>query len=253
MRSPATNTKIRDGQLFVEGDDKPYIKLLDHTILMQITELKVNRQYTDKDQRWSTDKKTEVQRTKDTNVTEYLTGIVEFEDDDSLNVFGLNTTTVQVTFHLIPAWGDLAPDMRWYANIGYLGHNWETATEEKFYISARCPRECFDDLVAAVRRGHVENIKVGLESDMWTQDTMLRHMRSVHTKWYLPPDDMGPRAKANISLLRWAESFGGRPKAEGKPPVRVAQPVKLPWLTPSTIGWILFALFVAGIAMSSHH
>ena len=73
-------------------------------------------------------------------------------------------------------------------------------------------------MLAAVRRGPVDNVLVGIQSALWTKD---------RSTWHLAPDDREGRGSTYIgeygniiSWLRWEEKFGLPPtkKDELMPP-----------------------------------
>ena len=53
-----------------------------------------------------------------------------------------------------------------------------------FWVSGHCTKQYFDDVVAGIRRGHVDNIRVGMETTLWTNRSSM--VRSPRT-WHLTP------------------------------------------------------------------
>ena len=120
-------------------------------------------------------------------------GIAQLKED-TFAVIGLETDdTSPIKFHLGPI-ADASTKYHWHANIGFDIHDgfewWEMPPdfEEGFWVQGYCTRQYLDDLLAAVRRGHVDNIRVQMETTMWTKDPPL--MSGTPRTWYLaPPTD----------------------------------------------------------------
>jgi hypothetical protein len=94
-------------------------------------------------------------------------------------------------------------------------------------------RHYFDDLLAAVRRGYVDNIRVGMESTMWTRDES--SMVDLPRTWHVaPPIDRESTRPASehgdISSLTWEEKFGRPPTKEGEDELTTPKPqlIELP-------------------------
>jgi hypothetical protein len=103
---------------------------------------------------------------------------------------------------------DVDKDLYWRANIGF--HSPEfTPDTTSFWVSAHCSSQYFDDLLTAVRRGHVDNILVGMETTMWTKGRPWR-------TWHLGPPTDGKAgddpamAEGYISSLIWEEKFNSQ-------------------------------------------
>jgi hypothetical protein len=116
----------------------------------------------------------------------------------------------------------------------------------------RGKKECFDNLLAAVRRGHIKEIRLGMETTMWTTDKPAPIGRLPRT-WHVAPEidresSLAGTEKANISQLTWYETFGKPPpKKDHKapPPAPVPAPVQkeLPsWALPTIFALVVLAL-----------
>jgi hypothetical protein len=129
---------------------------------------------------------------------------------------------------------DIETKYHWRAVIGFsspddLEWNWDPP---HFYIQGYCAAQYFDDLIAAVRRGHVDTIRVGMETTMWTRDKHV--MFRAPMTWHLaPPIDCDATHHAiqygSMSSLIWEEKFGF-PSANEAKDVTAPKPqvVKLP-------------------------
>ena len=147
---------LRGENLHVEGEEEPYFRDPEHTIWLRVDALTIYRGYEPEDQ---------IKRTGKV-LTESLRGIAKLEGLDRFAVVGLETgRKTPIEFHLRQV-SDTETTFHWRANIGFRTHDWEFDQEEGFWIEGRCPRQYFDDLLAAVRRGHVDNIRVGVETTM---------------------------------------------------------------------------------------
>ena len=82
-----------------------------------------------------------------------------------------------------------------------------------FWIQGYCTKQYLDDLLAAVRRGHVDNIRVGMETTMWTRDRPSMFGGISSRTWHIAPpidhDDATDHALegGNISSLTWEEKL----------------------------------------------
>jgi hypothetical protein len=98
-----------------------------------------------------------------------LSGRAKLEGKDKFAVAGLKTDPdLPVGFSLstVPA---TETRFVWRATIGFSRHDWKLEIEESFYVHAYVLPEQFDQILAAVRTGHVESLRVAMETTMWTK------------------------------------------------------------------------------------
>jgi hypothetical protein len=193
---------LRDGKLYIKGEKEPYFRDRRNNIRLRIDALTIRRGYRDL-------------RNRKDDLTESLGGIATIEKDE-FAVIGLETEhTWQIEFLLRPV-PEADTEYHWHASIGFNTHEgfewWEMPDwEEGFFIEAYCTRSYLDDLLAAVRRGHVDNIRVVMETTMWTQAPPL--MSGSPRTWCLAcygnSGVPGPTIENGyISSLIWEEKFG---------------------------------------------
>jgi hypothetical protein len=159
-------------------------------------------------------RRSRISRTVSSKVlTESLHGIAELEGGERLAVVGLETDqTTPIEFHLRPI-SDTETKYHWLVNIGFRTRDREFDWKETFWISGHCTRQYLDDLLAAVRRGYIDNIRVDMETTMWTRDPASPFGGPTRRTWHLtPPPDGGEStepelAHGNISSLTWEEKF----------------------------------------------
>jgi hypothetical protein len=151
---------VRDEKLYVEGEKEPYFQDREDTILLRVNALTISRGRLPPDL-----------TPGGKGFVESLHGIATLEERDRFAVIGLETDpTTPIQFHLesVP---DTETKFHWRANINFHAHDWEAPDEgEYFWISGYCTSQYFDDLLAAVRRGYVDHIRVGMTTTMWTKD-----------------------------------------------------------------------------------
>src|SRR5262249_52749147 len=87
---------------------------------------------------------------------------------------------------------------------------------ERFHVHGYCPKEYFDDLLAAIRRGHVDHFRVAMETTMWRDQIFgpLYLAPSIHRESSDPDFETG-----TISMLPWNEKCSFRPPEQTKPQV----------------------------------
>jgi hypothetical protein len=198
---------LRGEKLYIEGESEPYFRDPEHTIRLRVDALTILRGYEPED---------DFKRAGSKVLREFLQGIVKLEGRDRFAVAGLETDPeapipeTPIEFQLRPV-SDAETDFQWRANIGFRPHDWEFNWKESFWITGYCTRQYFDDVLAAVRRGHVKNIRASMETTMWTKDksSMVEVLRTWHVA---PSPDRESRwlalEQGNISSLTWEEQFG---------------------------------------------
>jgi hypothetical protein len=125
-------------------------------------------------------------------------------------------------------------------------YDWEFEDEERFWVQGYCTGQPFDAIVAAVRTGRVEKLRVGMETMMWTKRKSSGFMPGMPMTFHLaPPVDKESTAPAaewgTITGITWDESFGLRapkPADDDAPPPKPAV-VELPARLYSMLGTVI--------------
>jgi hypothetical protein len=204
---------LRDGKLYIEGKKEPYFQDRKHTIWLRIGALTIHRGYQPADYGGTGAKV----------LTESLHGIAKLEGGDRLAVIGLidETQTIPIEFSLRSI-SDTETKFHWHVTIGFRTHDWEWDWDEGVWFQGYCTRQYLDDLLAAVRRGHVDNIRVGMETTMWTRDRAAVFGSRPRTWHIAPPSDSESTEPGledgNISSLTWDERFVPAIANEAKDP-----------------------------------
>jgi hypothetical protein len=211
---------LRDEKLYVEGEKEPYFRDREQSVWLRVEALTISRGYAPNQTRKP--------------FLESLHGIAKLEERDRFAVIGLETdptTPIQFRLESVP---DTETKFHWRANINFHAHDREAANEgEYFWISGYCTSQYFDDLLAAVRRGHVDNIRVGMETTMWTLAA------PIDGEAERPAYEFG-----HISSLIWEEKFGLHPPEETKDaaiapkPQRVELPARVYSMLSALIGLV---------------
>jgi hypothetical protein len=200
---------LRDGKLYVEGEKEPYFRDREYILWLRVNApLSVHRGY-------------ETERGGNKALEEFLFGTVTLERDR----FAVISLETDRTFKIRPI-SDAETKHHWQADIGFY---------DGFFIDGFCTRQYFDDLLAAVRRGHVHNIRVGMETSMWTRDKPPFFGNSSRI-WHLAPpidrDDAKDHdldlGQGNISSLMWTEVFAAPKMKDDEVTAPKPQLVELP-------------------------
>jgi hypothetical protein len=190
---------IRDEKLYVEGEKEPYFQDREHTIRLRVRELTIRRGYLPD---YSNPAAPKV-------LAELLRGIAELEGGNRLAVVGLKTKpNMPIEFDLSPV-PDTKTTHHWQASFWFRPHDREFGWKAAFCVNGHCTSYYFDDLLAAVRRGHVDNILVDLQTALWTKDKSTWHVAPPNNREY----------RNTISSLTWEEKFSPKsdePKNESK-------------------------------------
>ena len=154
---------VRDEKLYVEGEKEPYFQDRKHTIRLCVRALTIYRGYVPEN--FS-------ERAGAKVPTESLRGTATLEDGNRFALIGLETDRKTPINFVLPTIADNETKHHWQASIGFTPHDREYPDwEEQFWIEGYCRKQYLDDLLAAVRRGHIDNIRVGMETTMWTKTT----------------------------------------------------------------------------------
>jgi hypothetical protein len=231
---------LRDEKLYVEGEKEPYFQDREEAIFLHVNALTISRGYARPDL-----------TPGGKGFVESLSGIATLEDRDRFAVIGLETDpTTPIRFHLesVP---DTDTKRHGRAGISFHPYDWEDPDRpECFWISGYCTSQYFDDLLAAVRRGYVDHIRVGMTTTMWTRNKSFT-FRTSRT-WHLAPpiDREATRPSSelgNISSLIWEEKFGSGPVNEAK--VEATPPKPQIVELPPRLYSMLTALLVIGLML----
>ena len=199
-------TTLRGGNLHVQGEEEPYFRDPEHTIRLRVDALSIHRGYEPRDVTDHTSAKV---------LVESLRGIVKIQGQDRFAVIGLEShRDTPIEFYLRSI-SDAEPKFHWRADIGFhTPHDWESEQEERFWIQGFCTGPYFEDLLAAVRRGHVDSVSISIQTTLWTKDRSSTF--EVPRTWHLAsPTDRKSTwpaiERGNISSLSWEEKFGLQP------------------------------------------
>ncbi len=231
---------VRGENLYVEGEEEPYFRDPEHTIWLRVDALTIFRGYESEDHPTQTGKV----------LRESLRGVAKLEGRDRFAVAGLKTDGKEpIELRLRPV-SDTETKFHWRANIGFNMHDWEFKIEEGFWIQGYCTRQYFDDLLAAVRRGHIDNISIGMETTMWTKDksSFVDRPRTWHVAPPIDRESTRPAfERGNISSLTWVEKFGVHPPTEKEEDMPGPKPQLIE--LPGRLYSMLSTLVLIGIAL----
>ena len=229
---------LRGENLYVEGEEEPYFRDPESTIRLRVDALTIYRGYEPEDPIKLTGKV----------LTESLHGIAKLEGGDRLAVIGIQTDTrTPIEFSLWPV-ADTEAKFHWRSTIGFQPLDWKRERENGFWIAGNCTRQYLDDVLAAVRRGQVDTIFVGMQTTLWTKDKAILSERA----WHVAPSTNDREStrpafeRGNISSLTWEEKFGLH---LAKPNDDVTAPRPQLVELPARIYSMLSALIAIGVAL----
>jgi hypothetical protein len=210
---------LRGENLYVGDDKEPYVRDPDYPIYLDVTDLKVYGGF----------EPTDVTESKGPKAiaTPALRGLAKLEGRDKFAVAGFDIgKNTKIEFHLrtIP---ETETRFLWAARIGYSMYDWEFDREAGFWVQGYCTAAEFDRVLAAVRTGHVERLRVALTTTMWTKQKSNGFMPGMPMTLHVaPPIDKEATSPATeggfIQSITWDESYGFRTPA----PVDVDEPPK---------------------------
>ncbi|GIK83373.1 MAG: hypothetical protein BroJett024_44780 [Alphaproteobacteria bacterium] len=239
----------RGEELFVGDDKEPYVRDLDERIYVEIANLSISGGFEPEDVTENDSSKVPVR--------ESLSGCAKLEDKNNFAVAGMQVGTNMPIAFLLRAVPETETRFVWRATIGFNARNWEIDTEDEFWISAYVPPDRFETIIAAVRGGHVERIRLGMRTTMWTKNKRHPMMAAVRVVWHLaPPPDKAESCSpaiewANLDSLTWSETCGPRtapPDEDAELPKPAV--VELPARVYSLLGGILAVLaFIAALLL----
>jgi hypothetical protein len=140
-----------------------------------------------------------------------LRGRAKLERKDKFAVAGVKTDpSPPIEFHLrrVP---ENETKFHWRVTIGFRMHDWEFENEDGFWVQGYCSGQPFDAIVAAVRTGRVEKLRVGMETMMWTKRKSSGFMLGMPMTFHLaPPVDKDSTMPAiewgTITGITWDET-----------------------------------------------
>jgi hypothetical protein len=207
---------LGDERLYVEGEKEPYFRNPEHTILMCVEAFTISRSY-------QQDRIDGVKR-ENWYHSDSLKGIAKLEGRDRFAVIGLETgPNPPITFGLEPV-PDADAGLHWRGSIWFFTRDLSSVDEDQFYVNAVCPKTHFDELLAAIERGHIDHIRVAMETNMWT--------RGFSGLWHLAPpkyreDRESPDFEiVTISSVTMVEKFGHRPANKSKDDLHLTEKTK---------------------------
>lgn len=191
-------------ELWIEGETEPYLRQPGETIWLRVDGLRIRRGYELEDP---------VNRTGDMVPIEFLIGNASLEESNRIGIAGRNVNTNMPIEFQLRLVAEAETNFHWHITIGFHLDE-QSAARDRFWIIARCTRQHFDDVLAAVRRGHVDSIRVGIATTMWMRSE--RSTVSVPRTWYLVPhtdrETIHPKLEqGKISSLVWEERPDARP------------------------------------------
>jgi hypothetical protein len=198
---------LRGENLYVGDDKEPFVRDPDYRLHLAVFDLAIAGGFEATD---IGDARSDKQPSRIS-----LSGRAKLDGKDNFAVAGLKTDPdLPIGFSLatVPA---TETRFVWRATIGFSRHDWELEIEETFYVHAYVLPEQFDQILAAVRTGHVESLRVAMETTMWTKRKSSGFMLGEPMTLYLvPPTDREDRHHAvewaNVASITWGESYGAR-------------------------------------------
>jgi hypothetical protein len=193
---------LRGENLYIYGEDEPYFRDPEYRIYLEVTDLRISGGF-------EADYFSKGDSPKLAAVT--LRGRAKLERQDRFAVAGLTTNpSPPIEFHLLP---ENETKFHWRVTIGLQMYDWEIENEEKIWVQGYCAKQPFDAIVAAVRTGRVEKLRVGMETMMWTKQKR-GVMRMPMTFHLAPPVDKESTSPAiefgTITGITWDERYGLR-------------------------------------------
>jgi hypothetical protein len=240
----------RGEELFVGDDEEPYVRDRDEPIYLDITDFSISGGF---EREHFTEK-----ASPKVPVRESLSGRAKIDGKDSFAVAGVEIGKAVPIAFLLRSVPETETRFVWRATIGFNAGDWEFDTEDEFWISAYVPPDRFEAIVAAVRTGRVERMRVGMRTTMWTKNKRHPMMAAKHVAWHLvpPPDEPESRRTAiewaDLDSLTWGETYGIRTPpppdegAEAPAPTVVELPPRVYSLLTSILG---VAVFIAALLL----
>jgi hypothetical protein len=226
---------LRGENLYIDGENEPYFRDPKYTLYLEVTDLRISGGFEAED---ADSPKRLAPVTK--------RGRAKLEGRDKFDVAGMETERSLPIEFLLSRVAEDEIKFHWRAVIGFQMHNWEFENEEGFWVKGHCTRQPFDAIVAAVRTGRVEKLRVGMVTTMWTKQKRSGFMPGMPMTFHLAPpvDKISTRPAiewGTITGITWNESYGfhtPKPADDDAPPPKLAV-VELPARLYSMLGTLM--------------
>ncbi len=218
---------LRGEELYVGDDKEPYLRDPDYVVHLDVTDLKICGGMEPADVMES--------RGPKVVVAPALRGLAKLEGRDKFAVAGLDVGSgPKIEFHLRSV-ADGDTRFHWVASIGYSMYDWEFETKAGFWVQGCCTAAELDRVLAALRTGCVDRLRVALTTTMWTKKKSNGFMPGMPmTLCVAPPTDEESTTPALergfVRSITWDETYGARtpaPVDEEAPPPK-PQPSNYP-------------------------
>jgi hypothetical protein len=230
---------LRGENLYVGDDKEPYFRDPGYRMYLDVSRLAISGGLESDD---IGDPKSQKRLAR-----ESLSGHASLEGHDSFAVAGMDVGKIPSIAFSLTTVPQTETRFVWRATIGFSTYDWEFENDEGFYIHGYVTPADFADILAAVRRGHVERLRVAIETTMWTKQKSSGFMLNMPMTFYLVPpidkESSQPAVEwADIASITWGETYGvSTPPPVGKDsPPPAPQPIELPARLYSMLGTIIF-------------
>lgn len=194
--------------MFVGSDTQPYARDPSYRINLSVTNLTIAGGFELVD---AMDHNSERKR-----VRESISGWGHLGVNTVWRVAGVEIASgAPISFHMA-AVPDSETRFIWRATIGFIQGDVKLGIKQSFYINACSSQAALSELVASMRSGGVDALKVALTTSMWTKQTSKNAASSDSPNvFYLLPPLEGARHQpaiewADITAITWDEAYSGR-------------------------------------------
>jgi hypothetical protein len=214
---------LRGEHLFVGDDKVPYFRDPKAWVFLNVTDLSIRGGFEPNGRSLFDDSGPG----QPLPIQETLAGRAALEKDHfALAGMNFGGKDQPIDFTLWPASSELETEFLWRGAINY-AHLWEYGREAMFLAGANMPLDQFDALLAAVRTGRIQRIRVVLRTTMWTRDKGSA-FDDIPRTWHLVPPTDSESSKPSsevgtIVSIKWDELCGPR-----TPPVETDSPPPKP-------------------------
>jgi hypothetical protein len=237
---------LRGENLYIDGENEPYFRDPEYPVYLEVTDLRISGGFESEDL-GKGDRPMQMAA-----VT--LRGRAKLEGKDKFAVAGVETDpSPPIEFQLRQV-AENETKFHWRATIGFQMHDWEFENEEGFWVQGYCTGQLFDAIVAVVRTGRVEKLRVGMETMMWTKQKSSGFMPGMPMTFHLvPPVDKDSTRPAiergTITGITWDESYSLRTSKPAKDDAAPPKPavVELPARLYSMLGTIIIIGIVIAV------
>jgi hypothetical protein len=196
---------LRGENLYILGENDPYFRDPEYPVFLEVTDLRISGGFEAEELFKGDSPKQPVALT--------LCGRAKLEGKDKFAVAGVKTgPSPPIKFHLKRVPED-ETKFHWRATIGFQMHDWEFKHDEEFWVQGYCTGKPFDAILAAVRTGRVEKLRVAMTTMMWTKQKSSGFMPGMSMTFHLAPpvDKESTRPDiewGTITGITWDESYG---------------------------------------------